>query len=555
MEKENVYKTSLYTIFIPLENDTNEWMIVHGYTGAIDIVNNDIAQFLRKGGLINEVINESKSYPFSKNSLDKLVNRGYLTNKKPIEEKQWVSEVANLLHGRSKGGAGFCILVAYDCNFRCPYCFENGISKNGKGWSKKTFTKDSVDRAFKAMLEIQPERRKIGNSITLYGGEPLLGKNKGLIEYIVQKGTADGFLFSAITNGYELENYAHLLNPKMISSLQITVDGPKRIHDTRRTHFQDGSTFEKVMENIKLCLDQKVLVSIRVNTEVNNFENLFELNEDFKNRGFFNYKNFSVYSGLIHGDDEISCNVVMAPAKGIESETKYKKAFNKLDVKDNGVFDPDAQYINFEAEESRYDGDIKFHYENDSEQQENREIIRTMNRGEYMNKFRKAIENDPKLKISCQDFGLQSKIKHVISGNNLFNFVSTFCGAQNGMYILDPCGDIYACWELVGQEQYIVGTYKEEVKFDEDALAKWIGKNISKVDACSKCKYAFFCGGGCMAGALREGRGYNSPHCDGYPKLFQDIVPHTYFNYLEEVEKVKNGEITEISQSATIQVM
>ena len=96
---------------------------------------------------------------------------------------------------------------------------------------------------------------------------------------------------------------------------------------------------------------------------------------------------------------------------------------------------------------------------------------------------------------------------------------------------------------------------EEEVKFDEDALAKWIGKNISKVDACSKCKYAFFCGGGCMAGALREGRGYNSPHCDGYPKLFQDIVPHTYFNYLEEVEKVKNGEITEISQSAPIQVM
>ena len=139
MEKENVYKTSLYTIFIPLENDTNEWMIVHGYTGAIDIVNNDIAQFLRKGGLINEVINESKSYPFSKNSLDKLVNRGYLTNKKPIEEKQWVSEVANLLHGRSKGGAGFCILVAYDCNFRCPYCFENGISKNGAiPWKSKT---------------------------------------------------------------------------------------------------------------------------------------------------------------------------------------------------------------------------------------------------------------------------------------------------------------------------------------------------------------------------------------------------------------------------------
>lgn len=472
-----------------------------------------------------------------------------------MKKKKWVSQVANLLHDRSKRGAGFCLLVAYDCNFRCPYCFENGISNNGKGWSKKTFTKDSVDRAFEAMLEIEPDRDKIGNSITLYGGEPLLGRNRELVEYIVAKGTETGFRFSAITNGYELEHYSRLLNPNMISSLQITVDGPKRVHDTRRTHFEDGSTFEKIMENIKLCLDQKVVVSIRINTEVNNFENLFELNEDFKARGFFEYKNFSVYSGLIHGEDEMSCNVVMAPGKAIESEAKYKKAFNAITVKDSGVFDPDAQYINFEAEESRYDDEIKFHYENNEGQHEEREIIRTMNRGEYLNKFRNALEKDPSLKISCQDFGLQAKIKHVISGNNLFNFVSTFCGAQNGMYILDPCGDIYACWELVGQDQYIVGNYKDRVIFDDEALGKWVGKNISKVDACSKCKYAFFCGGGCMAGALREGRGYNSPHCDGYPKLFQDIVPNTYFTYLQEVEKVKNGELTEISASAPVQVM
>ncbi|MBL7728184.1 MAG: SPASM domain-containing protein, partial [Dinghuibacter sp.] len=105
--------------------------------------------------------------------------------------------------------------------------------------------------------------------------------------------------------------------------------------------------------------------------------------------------------------------------------------------------------------------------------------------------------------------------------------------------------DIYTCWELVGQDEFLVGSYKNGIQFDREAIDKWQGKNISKVDACSKCKYAFFCGGGCMAGALREGRGYNSPHCDGYPRVFQDLVPRTYFKFLKEQEEAAAGKQTE----------
>ncbi|MBP6024457.1 radical SAM protein [Ferruginibacter sp.] len=539
-----MFKTSLYTIFIPLEDSENEWMLVHGYSGAIDIVNDAIALFLRKGGTISESQIEQSEIPFKKQSLELLIKRGYLTNKTPTEEKLWVTKMANYLHSTKTHGANFCFLVAYDCNFRCPYCFENGISNNGKGWSKKTFTKDSVDRAFEAMIEIEPTRTKISNGITLYGGEPLLKRNLKLVEYIVNKGIENGYFFSAITNGYELEHFKDLLNSKMINNVQITIDGPKKVHDTRRTHYKDGSTYDTIMKNVQLCLDNNVFVSIRVNTEVNNFDNLFQLNQDLTERGFFNYKNFTVYSGLIHGDEQMSCNVVMSPEKVIESGKKYAKAFGEIEVKGGDRYDPDAQYINFDAEEKRLfnqDTNIQFHYQADVSLPE-QEVIRTMNRSEYLNKFKEAYKKSPDLKISCQDFGLPGKVLHVLRENNLFNFQSTFCGAQTGMYILDPCGDIYACWELVGQDQYIIGSYKDEIVFDIEAVEKWQGKNISKVDACSKCKYAFFCGGGCMAGALREGRGYNSPHCDGYPKLFQQLVPDTYNKYLLELERQKNGE-------------
>jgi uncharacterized protein len=431
--------------------------------------------------------------------------------------------------------------VAYDCNFRCPYCFENGISNNGKGWSKKTFTKDSVDRAYAAMLEIEPDIKRISKSITLYGGEPLLAKNKAVVDYMVRKGADQGFKFSAITNGYELQHYKELLNPDMIKSLQITIDGPKAIHDTRRTHFEDGSTFDQIIDNIEFCLEQQVYVSTRVNTEVKNFDYIQELNDLFKARGFFKSKYFSVYSGLIHSEDEISCNVVMSPGKGKDASAQYTKVFKELEVEDDGVYNPDAQYINFEAEQQRADsGNLMFHYDMDGAD-ETGEKMRTMNRVEYMNKFREAYEKDPDLKVSCQDFGLPSRVLNVLRGKRFWEFQPTFCGAQNGMYILDPCGDIYTCWELVGQDEFVVGSYKEKIDFNEDALDKWQGKNISKVDACSKCKYAFFCGGGCMAGALREGRGYNSPHCDGFPRVFQDLAPKTFFKFQKEQEDAKAG--------------
>jgi uncharacterized protein len=537
------HHTSLYTIFIPLDSDSSEWMLVHGYTGAMDIVNNNIAQFLRKGGALSQEKIDAGSFPCSTESLERLIKRGYITSKAPVEEKAWVHSMANYFHDQRRGsGASFCMLVAYDCNFRCPYCFENGISNNGKGWSKKTFTKDSVDRAYEAMLEIEPDINRIVKNITLYGGEPLLGRNHAVVDYMVRKGLEKGFQFSAITNGYELQHYKDLLGPDKIKSLQITIDGPKAIHDTRRTHFEDGSTFDRIMDNIEMSLGLNVAISVRINTEVKNFEYIQELHELFKERGFFNSKYFSVYSGLIHSEDEISCNVVMSPQKGSESGAKYSRVFKELDVADDGTYNPDAQYINFDAEQARAESDagLMFHYDMD-EEAEGSEKMRTMNRVEYMNKFREAFAKNPELKVSCQDFGLPSRIMNVLQGQRLVEFQSTFCGAQNGMYILDPCGDIYTCWELVGQDEFLVGSYKDGIVFDREAVDKWQGKNISKVDACSKCKYAFFCGGGCMAGALREGRGYNSPHCDGYPRVFQDLVPRTYFKYQQQLEDIAAG--------------
>jgi uncharacterized protein len=83
-------------------------------------------------------------------------------------------------------------------------------------------------------------------------------------------------------------------------------------------------------------------------------------------------------------------------------------------------------------------------------------------------------------------------------------------------------------------DKHKVGSYRDGVQLDNEELEHWYGRNISKTPACSRCKYAFFCGGGCQAHALREGRGYNSPYCDGYPKTFQKVVGELYKSHVTQ---------------------
>ena len=537
------YQTSLYTIFIALEDGSGDYLLVHGYTGAIDHVTGNVADVLRKGARVTE--NEIDNLNIQKGTFDTLVKRGYITSMSPMEEKERVRHMADVFHKRDSVSKNFLFLVAYDCNFRCPYCFENAISNNGKGWSKKVFTKEAVDRAYEAMLELEPNRTQHRNEIILYGGEPLLKQNKEIVEYIVSEGVKRNYTFRAITNGYDLEHFLHLLEPGKIESLQISIDGTPEKHDARRTHYLDGNSFDKIVENMGLVLKQDVRISTRINTDLSNFDDINALHAIFREKGLFEFNNFSVYSALVHGstNDNMNCNAIMSNSNPPVTEKK-KKNNDLFEVIDPGVYDPDGQYINFEAEEKRYvqsdSDDIKFHYTNGKNDFDEVDKIQLINRGKYIDMYHEAVEDNADLhQISCQDFGIKNTIRKVLEGKGLAPFKSVFCSAQTGMMIFDPYGDLYSCWETVGVDQYKVGSYRKEIEIFEDELENWYGKNIGKTPACSKCKYAFFCGGGCQAHALTEGRGYNSSYCDGFPKTFQKVVPKAYDEFLKKKEKTE----------------
>lgn len=284
-------RLSSYTISVKLEAEEDKFFLVHGYTGAIDIV---------EGECWRQIEHFSSDNNLSAETIDTLQKRGYLTTRTLEEEHQYVWKIANVLHQiQAKMYKSWGFIITYNCNFRCPYCFENSISQNGKAWTGKTFTKEMVDNAFLAMSKIEPERELHNNEILLYGGEPFLRNNKEVVSYIIKKGIDNNYKFKVISNGYDLDFYADILSAEYFTSFQITIDGDKTYHNKRKRHIVEGETFDKVIHNIGLLLSKSIQVFVRVNIDENNFQDLNRLKKMFTENGFYSNPCFHLNPALI----------------------------------------------------------------------------------------------------------------------------------------------------------------------------------------------------------------------------------------------------------------
>lgn len=279
-------RKSSYMISVKLdEEEDGKHMLVHGYTGAVDVVSE---RLLKK---IESISSESK---IDESLLQTLEKRGYITTRTKDQEYAYVARIAKALHKESDIlNTSFTWVVSYNCNFRCPYCFESRDKKDGQ--DKIVFTKEQVDIVYDAQDKIQPRRELRKNIITLYGGEPLLAENKDVVSYIVKEGRRRGYKFVAVTNGYEVDHFLDLLGQDAIYRLQITLDGPKEIHNQRRIHYKANNTFDKIVENIKLALDKGVSVVVRMNSDGQNINEYTRLKDYFERIQYFKYSNFNMY--------------------------------------------------------------------------------------------------------------------------------------------------------------------------------------------------------------------------------------------------------------------
>lgn len=176
------------------------------------------------------------------------------------------------------------VIPTYNCNLKCEYCYEGSLT-----WLPHKITTKHVEMIFSFLKKYSGDRNIYW---TITGGEPLLPSVKKEVLYLLKKIKNRGETVTVITNGMFIDG-EYL---RYIDSFQITLDGTREIHNKRRHDIKGRGSFEKVLQGIESALNAGKDVIVRVNIDAQNIDNIPALIRELEKRGYFKFKNFSIYA-------------------------------------------------------------------------------------------------------------------------------------------------------------------------------------------------------------------------------------------------------------------
>jgi uncharacterized protein len=349
-------------------------------------------------------------------------------------------EIAAGLNG---GYYGF--ITSLHCNLACPYCFQRA-----KASSCGFLSTGQVDRGIEAITNCENRLNELNNGkktlpkISITGGEPLLRHKANLevLDYLMGRLSELHWPYNITTNGTQLEEFVAEHDPaKNCRNVQVTLDGPREIHDQRRRYRNGGSSFDKIIRGVDAALSNGWKITLRVNLDMNNVEFLPMLADFVQEQGWREFKDFSAYAspvtdhGALGGYDtpKDEADLLLALLQVVEKRPNIREVF-----------------------------DIKH--------------FRGFN---YVERI--LLDKNPRYPVIYR------------------------CEAVLGMYIFDPKGDIHVCLEAAGDSSMRIGTYDPTWELDEAAAARWMKRNVLNMEECNNCKIRFICAGGCTMDGINHG--------------------------------------------------
>lgn len=191
---------------------------------------------------VRKILEEEALSEIDDDIKDVLYQKGYIISDNSDEECQLEEKYVRLMSNRM---LRLIILPTEQCNFRCKYCYED--FKRGK---MSLQTQKSIIKYVQKNIQYFE-----GVRISWFGGEPLLGMD--VIRYLsnelikICKHTKRKYVSDMTTNGYLLseEVFRELLQYKVFE-YQITIDGLRDVHNSKKPLANGGETFDVVINNL-----------------------------------------------------------------------------------------------------------------------------------------------------------------------------------------------------------------------------------------------------------------------------------------------------------------
>jgi len=245
--------------------------------------------------IILKIQDSPANYDFSddKELLDILINYGVLcVSDDSVNENKALFQT---LHQRfNEDIRTLVIMPTLNCNLRCSYCF---VGEN----LKHVEMSDEIIQRLKNYLKEEYSGKVKFINVEWYGGEPLLCFQtiKDLTEYI--KSLDIPFRAGIITNGTLLTCDKILqLKELCISEIQITIDGTRTTHDTRRMFPNKNGTYDIILHNLELLHkyvedNTELIINIRLNIDKYNQAEYHIIYNELRKK----FPLFNLYPGIL----------------------------------------------------------------------------------------------------------------------------------------------------------------------------------------------------------------------------------------------------------------
>jgi uncharacterized protein len=219
-----------------------------------------------------------------------LIEKGYVVD--PSEEAaRFRQAYLDFIESRETDEVQLFYVPNYACNFNCSYCYQNSYD------SPQGTDQDAVIAAFfRYVDQTFAGRRKY---VTLFGGEPLLptDSSRRVLEQLIAGTTARNIDLAIVTNGYNLERYLDVIATGRIREIQVTLDGPRPVHDGRRHLVNGQPTFDTIVRGIDAALAKGLSINLRTVIDRENIESYVSLARFAIGRGWTQHKRFKTQIG------------------------------------------------------------------------------------------------------------------------------------------------------------------------------------------------------------------------------------------------------------------
>lgn len=345
------------------------------------------------------------------------------------------------------------VVPSFGCNLQCTYCYQELFEPRAR-----LIDPERIDALF-AYIDRYHAKEMPRPYLTLFGGEPLVDteSHRDRVGRFLKGTQQRGMTVAVVTNGYDLEAFVPLLREGPIREIQVTLDGPKEIHDARRPHAGGGGSFERALRGVEALLDAKIPVNLRVVADKENLPHLPALARIAEARGWLSLPE-SQFKTQVGRNYELF---------GCASRQMREQLFDRVELW------------------SRY--------------------LELAERDPVLARFHK-----PRL----------HGIRHLAETGEFPAPNFDACPAAKKEWAFSPDGGLYGCTATVGNPRYRLGSYAPEIARDDKAIALWSGRNVFTIPECASCAAASVCGGGCGAIAANRTGTPRSPDCRPVREIF-----------------------------------